>query len=248
MGIEMVERSVGELVAEKPYRSRVFEKAGIDYCCKGNVALGEACAATGVAVGPVLDALQELDAEKSGETLPEPWRETVDALVSHIVDIHHAYMKENLPRLAFLIEKVARVHGGGDPRLIALAKAYSQFRAETLEHLAKEEMMLFPFCRRLGSGQRPPFPPTVHMPIRRMMAEHEDHGRNLDLFRTLTDGYVAPAQACNTYRAMLDGLQEMELDLHTHIHLENSVLFPWAERLEREMGVDSSAFNGMTRH
>lgn len=41
---------------------------------------------------------------------------------------------------------------------------------------------------------------------------------------------------------MLDGLAELETDLHTHIHLENTVLFPWAERLEAAMGVDPAAF------
>ncbi|HJU82690.1 MAG TPA: iron-sulfur cluster repair di-iron protein [Holophagaceae bacterium] len=236
MNAQLLERTVGELVAEKPYRSRVFEKVGIDYCCKGNMALNQACAQAGVAPDAILEAIAQLDTAHAGEVRNEPWRDSVEAMVTHIVDTHHAYLKENLPRLAFLTEKVARVHGGDDARLIQLAEAFLQFKAETDEHLAKEEMMLFPFCRMLGRGERPPFPPTVGMPIRKMMSEHEDHGRNLDLFRNLTDGYVPPSHACNTYRAMLDGLQEMEQDLHTHIHLENSVLFPWAMKLEEELG------------
>lgn len=40
--------------------------------------------------------------------------------------------------------------------------------------------------------------------------------------------------ACNTYRAMLDGLRQLEGDLHQHIHKENNVLFPKAIQLESE--------------
>jgi regulator of cell morphogenesis and NO signaling len=80
------------------------------------------------------------------------------------------------------------------------------------------------------------------MPIRTLMREHEDHGAALETFRSLTDGFTAPEGACNTWRAMLDGLQELEQDLHTHIHLENTVLFPWAERLEAALGVDPTPY------
>ncbi len=240
------ERTVGGLVLEKAYRSRLFEKLGIDYCCKGGVTLSKACADLGLDLEAVLQGIEALDTERTGDAASEPWRGSVDALVDHIVRVHHGYMRESLPRLAFLSEKVARVHGPEDPRLVRLVEAFRRFRAETDEHLAKEEMILFPICIQLARGQRPSFPPTVAMPIRKMVAQHEDHGRNLDLFRELTDGYVPPTHACNTYRALLDGLQDMEQDLHRHIHLENHLLFPWAERLERELGVDQEAMAGLS--
>jgi regulator of cell morphogenesis and NO signaling len=46
--------------------------------------------------------------------------------------------------------------------------------------------------------------------------------------RELTDGYDLEQAMCNTHRATLDGLHELELDLHQHIHEENNVLFPRA--------------------
>ena len=41
-------------------------------------------------------------------------------------------------------------------------------------------------------------------------------------------GGLTLREACNTYRALFAGLVELEDDLHRHIHLENSVLFPQA--------------------
>jgi regulator of cell morphogenesis and NO signaling len=46
--------SVGRLVAERPSRSRVFERLGIDYCCGGKWPLGESCERLGLDAGRVL--------------------------------------------------------------------------------------------------------------------------------------------------------------------------------------------------
>jgi regulator of cell morphogenesis and NO signaling len=67
-----------------------------------------------------------------------------------------------------------------------------------------------------------------------MIQEHSDAGDCLVRLRELTSGFVPPPEACNTYRALFAGLAELETDLHTHIHLENSVLFPAA--LRRQAG------------
>jgi regulator of cell morphogenesis and NO signaling len=63
------------------------------------------------------------------------------------------------------------------------------------------------------------------------MHEHDDAGEALRRLRELTNGFQPPADACNTYRALFDGLKDLEEDLHRHIHLENSVLFPAAEQM-----------------
>lgn len=227
-------RSVGELVLEKPSRSKVFEKAGLDYCCKGHEALGKACEAKGIPVEELLAALQDMDA-KVPEDEDRSWMKDVPTAVEHILRTHHDYTKEALPRLQFLTSKVASVHGHDDPRLRELDRAFQAFAQETFEHLAKEEQMLFPMILAVAKGERWPMPPTVQMPIARMLQEHVQHGENLELFRRLTDGHVPPEGACNSWRAMLDGLAELEYDLHRHIHKENSWLFPTAIELEARL-------------
>jgi regulator of cell morphogenesis and NO signaling len=53
--------------------------------------------------------------------------------------------------------------------------------------------------------------------------------------RRITDGYQVPADACQTFTALYDGLQAMEADLHEHIHLKNNILFPKSVGQEEEM-------------
>ncbi|WP_243286591.1 iron-sulfur cluster repair di-iron protein [Geothrix terrae] len=234
MSQEWENRSVGELVLEKPSRSKVFEKVGLDYCCKGQDALGKACQQKGIALEGVVAALQEMEA-KAPEDEDRSWMMDLPTAVEHVLRVHHDYTKEALPRLLFLTGKVAKVHGDEDPRLIELDRAFQAFAQETFDHLAKEEQMLFPMFLALAKGQRWPAPPTVQMPIARMLEEHLQHGENLELFRHLTDGFVPPPGACNSWRALLDGLAELEYDLHRHIHKENSWLYPTAIELEAKL-------------
>ena len=230
-----VEKTVGELVLEKPSRSKVFEKVGLDYCCKGHQALGVACAEKGIGLEGILAALEAQDAVNHNEE-DQSWRESVAAAVDHIVSKHHLFMREAMPRLDFLTQKVANVHGMEDPRLVELRRLYLQFQEETYAHLEKEERVLFPMCIALAEGKvgaaMGGCHMSVQMPVNAMMHEHENHGANLERFRELTDGYVPPEHACNSWRAMLDGLLELEQDLHRHIHKENSWLFPTAVALE----------------
>ena len=68
-------------------------------------------------------------------------------------------------------------------------------------------------------------------PIACMLQEHDEAGAALAKIRSLTNDFTPPAEACNTYRALFAGLAELEEDLHRHIHLENSVLFPAVRKL-----------------
>jgi regulator of cell morphogenesis and NO signaling len=59
-----------------------------------------------------------------------------------------------------------------------------------------------------------------------MEAEHVEHGVNLAKTRSLAHDFVPPAEACTTWKALYNGLEELEREIMTHIHLENNLLFP----------------------
>ncbi len=224
------QQTVGELVRERPSRSRVFERLGIDYCCGGKVSLQAACAGRGLAVSAVLAELQQAGPEE-GET---DWSQaTLADLTTHIEATHHAYLRAELPRLQALLAKVQPVHGARHPWLAELAPIYLALQAELAAHLLKEERILFPYIRRLGGdGAGEACFATVRQPIAMMEHEHDQAGAALATMRRLTSDYTAPEDACGTFRALLDGLAELEADLHQHIHKENNLLHPRAIEAE----------------
>lgn len=69
-----------------------------------------------------------------------------------------------------------------------------------------------------------------------MELEHQNAGVALDRMREMTNNYEIPAGACNSFRAMLSGLEHLETDLHLHIHKENEILFPKASEMEARLG------------
>lgn len=226
--------TVGELVAAQPSRSRVFEAFHIDYCCGGKRSLKEACEKKGVTPDTILEALARVDQSRPATSGVDVTHMPLDELCDHIVERHHDYLRRELPRLQAMADKVAKVHGDRDARLEGVADTLRTLAEELTLHTLKEERMLFPVIRELSRSQGLPFMPfgTLANPIHAMESEHDDAGGGLARLAELTDDYTPPEWACNTYQALLDGLHDLELDLHEHIHKENNGLFPRA--LEEE--------------
>lgn len=230
-----IQTTVGDLVTQRPSRSRAFEKLGIDYCCGGKKPLADVCAAKGIDAHTVLSVL--LAAEEEAPTEQRTWSTaTLTELADHIEQTHHAYLKRELPRLKTLVRKVAAVHGEHYPWMLEIDGIFAGFAAELASHMMKEEQMLFPLIRSLESGDPAPHAdrcgPGIANPIRVMEHEHDDAGEALARMRELSAGFTPPPDACNTFRAMLDGLAELEADMHRHVHKENSILFPRALAME----------------
>jgi regulator of cell morphogenesis and NO signaling len=232
------ERTVGELVAEQPGRSRVFEDLGIDYCCGGKRPLTEACTRKGLDPGDVLDRLRMAD-EAGEQQIVDAASMGLTELCDHIEETHHAYMRRELARLDQITAKVEKVHADREPRLHDLRQVFLGLNEEIQAHLLKEERVLFPYVRKMdASGAVPEFHcGTAANPIRQMEVEHDTAGEALERMRELTDQFTPPEWACNTYRALLSGLYDLEQDLHQHIHKENNVLFPRV--LEQEAALTS---------
>jgi regulator of cell morphogenesis and NO signaling len=221
--------TVGQLVAERPGRARVFEELGIDYCCGGRLPLAEACARRGLDPVEVRRRLDQADA-----AAPPPatdWASApLAALCEHIVETHHEYLRRELPRLGAFLAKLAAVHGERHPELGDALRVFGPFADELRLHLVKEERVLFPLIEQIAAGAVPPSA-EVLQPIRVMEADHDGAGAALAELRRLTAGYSVPADGCNTYRAAMAALAELEADLHTHVHKENNILVPRVERL-----------------
>lgn len=235
------DKTISELVTEFPGRSRVFEEMGIDYCCGGKKALSAVCSERGIDVN---DIIRRLDATKPEPGIADEKDYTtmrLGELADHIVDTHHAYLKRELPRLMQMAQRVAKVHGGSDVRLIEVNDVLAGLVSEMNAHMMKEEMILFPAIKMIEASKTMPILPfgSIANPIRAMEFEHDSAGSGLSQMNVLTDGYAPPDWACNTYRALLDGLHVLESDMHQHIHKENNVLFPRVIETERGLGANN---------
>jgi len=232
--------TIGELVAEDIKRAEVFRSFGLDFCCGGGKSVREACREKGINPGEVENALENI--AKEPNLIKQNFNDwELDFLADYIVNIHHKYVSESLPMLHEISAKVAEVHRQDHPEVVDVASLFQAVAEELTMHMHKEENILFPYIKSLASVNRdkvriapPPFG-SIANPIRMMEAEHESAGGNMDEIRQLSNSFNAPSDACATYRLLYMKLEEFEHDLHQHIHLENNILFPKAEQLEREL-------------
>lgn len=225
-------RTVGDLVRAHPSRSRIFEDLQIDYCCHGKLTLAQACAIKKIDSEAILSRLEQM--EEPFEDNFNPAELSPPALADYIELKHHSYLKRELPRLHKMAEKVAEVHGDHYPKLLAIFEIFTALEQILNEHMNQEEKTLFPAVRDLTSGKEDAL--TQEIPMTSMIHEHEYLGVALSALHDLIDGFRLTTDACNTLHALFVGLAELEEDLHRHVHLENEVLFPAAERLFERSG------------
>jgi regulator of cell morphogenesis and NO signaling len=159
----------------------------------------------------------EREARKSPEIARWAMR-PLPELIAHIVSGYHRRLREDLPQLITMAARVEQVHAEKAACPRGLSSHLESMRAAVLEHLYKEEAVLFPMIEA-GSGSRAAGP--VHV----MEVEHEDHGASLRKTCLLTSDFMIPPRACATWIALYHGLEEFEAEFMEHTHLENNVLF-----------------------
>ncbi len=203
--------TVAEWVGERISRAELFEDLGIDYCCGGNKTLNDACEELQLPVGDVLYRLQ-IPVESRAD---DAWLSFTPAeLCDHIEKTHHAYLKDKLPRIALLLEKIVSSHGD-DYR--PLQETFLRFSRELESHMAKEEAEAFPLFRT-SSPDRLRF-------INGLEHEHQEAGALLAELRKLTHHYKLPSHACMTLKRTWAELENLEMDMHLHVFKENHYLF-----------------------
>ncbi|MFY9611234.1 MAG: iron-sulfur cluster repair di-iron protein [Blastocatellia bacterium] len=233
-------KTVGELAVELPAAARVFEKAGIDYCCGGGESFEKACAAAGIAADEVARLLEVAD--QSAAQPAQDWQtQPLSGLTSYIVTRHHVFTREELARLDDLLEKVRSVHGQNHPELLLIQGLYRELKQELTTHMQKEELVLFPYIEQLDEAARQGKPKpmaifgTVANPVRMMMMEHDAAGEVLKQMRRVSRSFRVPPDGCISYSTLYQALEAFEQDLHQHIHLENNILFPRAVEMESKV-------------
>ena len=232
------EMTVAEIVTKNIRTADIFKKNGIDFCCGGNVLARDICQRKKIDFEQIKRDITQLDQPNSRENY-DAW--ALDFLVDYIVNMHHRYVSQSNELISEYAEKVAKVHGHHYTEVVEINRLFQEVSRELNTHMHKEEMVLFPYVKRLVLAKRnnstPALPPfgTIMNPIRMMEADHDVAGDILKKIEELSHGFTPPEGACNTFRALYASLKAYQDDLYRHVHLENNILFPKAVRLEEEL-------------
>ena len=228
--LEMNTATVADVALNFPNAIAVLAKYDLDYCCNGNVNFTEACNNSSLNSAEVWKEILQAPAKKEGNPLNfESWNSSV--LADFIVQHHHEYVREAIPGIRALLDKICAVHTDTNPELLEVRREFEELAEELMGHMPKEEQILFPAIRRMdgqpiASVESEISPSALDMPIHVMEEEHERAGTLIKSIRARTSYYSTPDYACPTYQLTYSMLQEFDNDLIQHIHLENNILFP----------------------
>jgi regulator of cell morphogenesis and NO signaling len=209
--------AVGDVAAQLAGATVVFRRHKIDFCCSGGDSLAEAAAKRGVDAAAIAVELAALD------IAPPDAPEETAALVDHIVTRYHDVHRRELPELVKLARRVEAVHREHPLSPVGLADLLIATGDELVEHMAKEEQVLFPAMRAGFKG-------SLDMPIRVMRHDHDHHAETIRVLQEITHDYAPPEDACRSWQALYTGVEKLAIDLIEHIQIENNVLFPRFER------------------
>ncbi len=209
-------RSLGDIAASLPGSTAIFRRHKLDFCCGGSQSLETAARKKGLDPALIEGELVQLSPEQ--DAIPD----SVEDLISHILQRYHQVHRRELPELRNLAIRVEQVHADHAAVPAGLSALLARMHANLESHMQKEEQVLFPLMLAGGS-------PMIAHPIGMMRHEHDEHGEELRALAALTGDMTAPDGACNTWRALYAGLAKLVEDLTNHIHIENNVLFPRSE-------------------
>lgn len=226
--------TLGEIAVQRPEYQTIFDKYRIDYCCGGKQTLLAACEIRNISVEELLAELQNIDNEQKIEI--DPVQLPPSELIDYIQAKHHEYIRTSGPVILELFDKVVNKHATNHPFLNNLSALFYELHVDLLQHMLKEEKVLFPAIRQLMGAGRPddmkiPEGMKLDFPVSNMELEHDRAGRIMDEMRKLSDNYTLPENSCITWQNLYRQIDAFEKDLHRHVHLENNVLFPFAVSL-----------------
>jgi regulator of cell morphogenesis and NO signaling len=223
---ELSESSVADVAIQYPRALAIFFKYNIDFCCGGKRSFRETCEKKGLNADMILEEIVHSKSQANSALMRVgSWDSAF--LVDFIIQNHHSYVKDVIPQLQELLDKVCSVHGEDHIELPEIRDDFTDLANELLTHMNKEEKLLFPAIKNRARGELSHV--MLDGPIHVMEEEHEVAGDLMKSIRQLTKQYTIPRDACPTLQLTYKKLEEFDHDLMQHVHLENNVLF---ERLK----------------
>lgn len=111
--------SIGSFVANDYRTASVFQKYGIDFCCKGGKTIDEVCESKKINPGQLLTELADVSGQSYSQVTDfKSW--PLDLLADYIEKKHHRYILQTTPSLKQFLDKLCKVHGSNHPELFII--------------------------------------------------------------------------------------------------------------------------------
>lgn len=228
--------TLADIVLENYHAANVFLENDLDFYCRGDQTLDEACNFAGMNTDKLIQKLEALP--KSERTKSEDVRGwSIHFLADFIESTHHKYVRIKNKKLSKYAAILCQNHKEFSSELTAIYEHFLLLIQEVDRHMCEEENRIFPLIKELayevnstGSADSQTIS-VFRDEIEKLRDEHETAVKMMKELRKVSNDFKpsegASDEICKLYRNLTD----FEQDLYRHIHLESNVLFKKAEAL-----------------
>ena len=200
----------------------------------------------GILAGRVLESQRA--AVAANRLAPGLLQGSLSQLIQYIVCTHHGFIREEMPRLHALCERVVATRKWMNPELIDIIRKLRRLSGDLTFHMSHTENKVFPYIEALECSRRNGTPlarsaAQVESLIEEVMVGHTPVAEMLRQLEADTNGFTPPEDACADMIALYLGLKELALRRIRHVQLEGYILFPRARALEKEVLAQHRAFS-----
>jgi regulator of cell morphogenesis and NO signaling len=235
--VEISNKRITELVDENYIYAYVLYYFGIQFYEYSEKTLEQVCAQKGLSVSQVVRSLESVAAPEAPAQIPVEDL-PVDLVIEYLKHTHHIFIKQKLPYIARLIEKL-------NPQHAALVRdlqiVFPLFVEDFIYHIYEEEDTLFTYIALLHKAKKKQlFPGKLYFEMekhsmQKYAIDHDTHDDEMQGIRTITNGYAINKHTSLHLKVIFSELKAFEQELQLHARIENEILFPKALFLEREV-------------
>ena len=163
--------------------------------------------------------------------------ENVQTIVNYLQKGHDYYLKEKLPKIHFYIQELYKINDKSE--IYLLEKFFSEYLKEITEHLNYESNVVFPYVINLFNIINNKNDNNIqdNYSMVNYKEHHNDIEEKLADFKNLFIKYLSLNDEQNIRRKLLFNLFELEFDLNIHTIIEDTILIPIVERMEKSKGI-----------
>jgi regulator of cell morphogenesis and NO signaling len=230
-------------IVQQDYRSAdVFLRNGIEFSVSGSLQLQKACEVKGIDFGQIVSELETATKNYVFPSNTEYGKWGLDFLVDFVVNIHHQYLKRNLPLLKSHINQLIKKKLINENQYTEIEDVFLKLYRDAFPHMKMEEEVYFPYVKQIFHAYNGKetyarlMVRTLRKPIENVMLwEHKEIEKKLHRLRDLTFDYKVPLNAPILLHVVYSKLKEMDKDITQHIYIENNFIFPVAITMEKEL-------------
>jgi regulator of cell morphogenesis and NO signaling len=153
----------------------------------------------------------------------------ISTIIRYLKNSHKYYKYSKYPEIKELIAQLHDQDNSSD--IILTEKFFNEYFLEVQEHLTYEEDIVFPYMCRLMTGEKSREDESFS--VNEYREHHTDIETKLADLKNLLLKHLTIRGKVETRRKILFSLFKLEADLLLHSRVEEMVLLPLAEKLEK---------------